>query len=181
MLVFQPLNPETRRDTRFSPSPSMCAITSCASFCRRADTGSALWFLLFSQAWRGVKEARRLALVVPYGAAGYDAQVRDARRACTNSDRNRRSTTSTGATLRRDLARWRDVLPDSARRISSGGWSRCQLAVRVNQTLRRAEHFHCRDRQPLNLRRLERRRIIPSLAQAFLEFRLPQGSRIPMR
>jgi hypothetical protein len=30
---------------------------------------------VLSQAWRGVEEARRLALVVPYGTAGCDAQI----------------------------------------------------------------------------------------------------------
>jgi len=30
---------------------------------------------VLSQAWRGVEEARRLALVAPYGTAGCDAQI----------------------------------------------------------------------------------------------------------
>ena len=76
MLVFQPLEPGNTaghrlQSIRIHVRDHKLRELSVADRTLEAHYG----FFVLSQAWRGVKEARRLALVVPYGRAGCDTQI----------------------------------------------------------------------------------------------------------
>ena len=76
MLVFQPLEPKNTaghclQSISIHVRDHKLRELSVAERTLEAHYG----FFVLSQAWRGIKEARRLALVVPYGAAACDAQI----------------------------------------------------------------------------------------------------------
>jgi len=76
MLVFQPLEPGNTaghplHSLRIHVRDYKLRELAVADRTLEAHYG----FFVLSQAWRGVKEARRLALVVPCGAAVSDAQI----------------------------------------------------------------------------------------------------------